>query len=68
MGTWPTRRLLDLLKLEILIVQAPLRVASEKGGSLDYMQIWAGQAARLGKAMPAAELTRRLAEKALCRL
>lgn len=44
---------------------APLRVASEKAGSLDYMQLWAGQAAGLGRAMPAEELTRRLAAEAL---
>ncbi|HUE41949.1 MAG TPA: nitronate monooxygenase [Candidatus Sulfotelmatobacter sp.] len=39
---------------------APLRAASEKAGSTDYMQMWAGQAAGLGKAMPAEELTRTL--------
>ena len=47
---------------------APLRVASEKAGSPDYMQLWAGQAARLGAAMPADELTRKLAADALRRL
>jgi nitronate monooxygenase len=47
---------------------APLRAASEKTGSLDYMQLWAGQAAQLGKAMPAYELTRKLAFEALMRL
>ncbi len=30
---------------------APLRVASEKAGSTDYMQMWSGQAARLGRAL-----------------
>lgn len=44
---------------------APLRAASEKAGSLDYMQVWAGQAAGLAKAMPADELTRKLAADAL---
>ncbi len=44
---------------------APLRVASEKSGSLDYMQLWAGQAASLGRAMPADQLTRKLAADAL---
>jgi nitronate monooxygenase len=39
---------------------APLRVASEKAGSTDYMQMWAGQAAALAKAMPAEELTKSL--------
>jgi nitronate monooxygenase len=47
---------------------APLRAASEKAGSLDYMQLWAGQAARLVKAMPADQFTRGLAADALTRL
>ena len=47
---------------------APLRAASEKAGSLDYMQMWAGQAARLVKAMPADQFTRELAADALARL
>jgi nitronate monooxygenase len=47
---------------------APLRAASEKTGSLDYMQLWAGQAARLVSAMPADQLTRKLAADALRRL
>jgi nitronate monooxygenase len=46
----------------------PLRAASEKAGSLDYMQMWAGQAARLVKAMPADQFTRELAADALARL
>lgn len=46
---------------------APLRAASEKSGSLDYMQLWAGQAARLTNTMPADELTRMLAAEALHR-
>src|SRR6202047_1278689 len=46
----------------------PLRAASEKAGSLDYMQMWAGQAARLVKAMPADQFTRGLAADALARL
>jgi nitronate monooxygenase len=40
---------------------APLRAASEKAGSVDYMQMWAGQAAGLGRSMPADEFTRKLA-------
>ncbi|MCU1327370.1 MAG: 2-nitropropane dioxygenase [Bryobacterales bacterium] len=44
---------------------APLRAASESAQSLDYMQMWAGQAARLAKSLPAAELTRNLAEDVL---
>ena len=47
---------------------APLRAASERAGSLDYMQLWAGQSARLGKAMPADQFTRELAAEALTRL
>ncbi len=47
---------------------APLRAASEKGGSFDYMQLWAGQAAKLAHTMPAADLTRKLATEALQRL
>lgn len=44
---------------------APLRAASEKAGSVDYMQMWAGQAGRLARAMGAEELTRKLAAEAL---
>ncbi len=47
---------------------APLRAASENAGSLDYMQMWAGQTARLVKAMPADQFTRELAADALSRL
>ncbi|MFP5237033.1 MAG: hypothetical protein ACLGSD_14125 [Acidobacteriota bacterium] len=79
MQSWPDRRVLDLLKLEIPILQAPMagsdsvalaRAVSSTGalGSLDYMQLWAGQAAGLAKAMPADEFTRKLAADALSRL
>ncbi len=44
---------------------APLRAASEKAGSTDYMQIWAGQAHALSKPMPAFDFTRTLAVDAL---
>jgi nitronate monooxygenase len=44
---------------------APLRAASERAGSIDYMQMWAGQAARLASPMPADEFTRKLAAGAL---
>lgn len=44
---------------------APLRAASEKAGSVDYMQMWAGQAAGLAKAMPADQFTRELAADVL---
>jgi nitronate monooxygenase len=43
----------------------PLRIASEKAGSTEYMQMWAGQAARLGKTLGAEQLTRTLATTAL---
>jgi nitronate monooxygenase len=44
---------------------APLRAATEKGGSGDFMSLWSGQAARLSREMPAGELTRLLASEAL---
>lgn len=47
---------------------APLRAAAEKQGRLDFTHLWAGQAVRLGRDMPAAELTRALAGSALARL
>ena len=47
---------------------APLRAASEKAGSGDFMSLWAGQAARLGRETGAAELTATLAAEALARL
>jgi nitronate monooxygenase len=47
---------------------APLRAASEAAGSLDCMQLWAGQAAGLGRAMPAEAFTRQLAAEVLGRL
>jgi nitronate monooxygenase len=46
---------------------APLRAASGKTGSLDYMQLGAGQAAGLVTAMPADQFIRKLAEDALSR-
>jgi nitronate monooxygenase len=47
---------------------APLKAAAEKRGKVDFTNLWAGQAARLGREMPAAELTRALAGAALARL
>ncbi len=44
---------------------APLRAASERAGSLEYMQLWAGQAAALGKSMPADQFTRELAAQVI---
>jgi nitronate monooxygenase len=46
---------------------APLRATSERADSIDYMQLWAGQAAGLAKTMPAGQLTRTLADEALNR-
>jgi nitronate monooxygenase len=46
----------------------PLKVAAEKLGKVDFTNLWAGQALRLGREMPAAELTRELAASALARL
>jgi len=46
----------------------PLKAAAEKHGKLDFTNLWAGQAVRLGKDMRAAELTRALAGSALARL
>ena len=47
---------------------APLKAAAEKQGKVDFTNLWAGQAVRLGREMPAAELTRALAGAALVRL
>jgi nitronate monooxygenase len=47
---------------------APLKAAAEKLGKVDFTNVWAGQAVRLGREMPAAELTRALAGAALVRL
>jgi nitronate monooxygenase len=47
---------------------APLKAAAEKLGRVDFTNLWAGQAVRLGREVPAAELTRALAAAALARL
>ena len=47
---------------------APLKAAAEKLGKVDFTNLWAGQAVRLGREMPAAELTRALAGDALSRM
>ncbi|MCJ0765437.1 NAD(P)H-dependent flavin oxidoreductase [Variovorax terrae] len=46
---------------------APLRARAEAQGSGDFSPLWSGQAARLGRALPAAELTRELAAQALAK-
>jgi len=43
----------------------PLRIASERAQSTEDMQMWAGQAARLGKTMGAEQLTRTITATAL---
>jgi nitronate monooxygenase len=47
---------------------APLRKAAEARGSADFTPMWSGQAAALGRALAAGDLTRRLATEALDRL
>jgi nitronate monooxygenase len=44
---------------------APIRGAAEKQGEYGFGPMWAGQAAPLGRQLPAAELTRKLAADAL---
>jgi nitronate monooxygenase len=44
---------------------APLRAKSEMAGSADFTPMWSGQAARLGRELPAGELTKQLAAEAL---
>lgn len=46
----------------------PLKAAAEKQGKVDFTNLWAGQAVRMGREMPAAELTRALAGAALARM
>ena len=47
---------------------APLRAKAEAQGSGDFSPMWAGQAASLGRALPAGELTKKLAAEALERM
>ena len=44
---------------------APVRAAAEREGEYGFGPMWAGQGAPLGQALPAAELTRKLAADAL---
>src|SRR6266478_4709596 len=46
----------------------PLRSHSEATGSADFTPLWSGQAARLARELPAAELTKRLSAETLERL
>jgi nitronate monooxygenase len=43
----------------------PLRAKAEMAGSADFTPLWSGQSAQLGRALPAAELTKRLAAETL---
>jgi nitronate monooxygenase len=45
----------------------PLRAKAEPAGSADFSPLLSGQAARLGREMPAGELTQWLAKEALAR-
>ena len=47
---------------------APLRAKSELAGSVDFTPLWSGQAARLSRELPAAQLTRHLAGQVLEKL
>lgn len=47
---------------------APLKAKAEAAGSADFSSLWSGQAAALGRSMPAGELTKRLAAEAEARL
>ena len=47
---------------------APLRAKSEMAGSADFSPLWSGQAARLNRELPAADLTKQLAEETLEKL
>jgi nitronate monooxygenase len=46
----------------------PLKAVAEKRGKVDFTNLWAGQAVGLRRDLPAAELTRTLAQDALTRL
>ena len=47
---------------------APLQAKDKEAGTLDFTQIWAGQAGALGREVDAGDLTRQLADDALSRL
>ncbi|KWV46861.1 2-nitropropane dioxygenase [Bradyrhizobium macuxiense] len=46
----------------------PLKAAAEKQGKVEFTNLWAGQAVRMGREMPATDLTRALAGAALVRM
>jgi nitronate monooxygenase len=43
-----------------------LRAASAKANRMDYYSLWAGQGAPQSRALPAAELVRRLVDEMQC--
>lgn len=47
---------------------APLRACAEAAGTGDFTALWSGQAASLGRELPARDLTRHLAAQALAKL
>ena len=47
---------------------APIRAKSETAGSSDFTPLWSGQASRLSRELPAAELTKQLAAETLEKL
>ena len=78
MTGWPARSIVNRVMREIgplsslppefplsMGALAPLRAKAEAQGSSDFSGLWAGQAASLGRALPAAELTRTLAAETL---
>ena len=46
-------------------ITSKLRAAAAQAGTLDFLALWAGQAAPLARRMPAAELLRALEREAL---
>ena len=50
------------------VALAPIRAAAEAQGEYGFGPMWAGQAASLGEALPARDLTRKLAAEALALL
>ena len=64
----PDRRILDLFGIELPILQAalaPLHALAQARGPGDFSPMFAGQAAPLGRKLPASELTRVLAAEML---
>jgi len=47
---------------------APLKAKAEQAGKGDFTSLWSGQAARLGRELPAGELTRVLISEALAKM